>query len=1086
MANRIQLLRPDDLLYLEIEPVNLALKASSDGTQTLVRQMAGQPSYLVVHFPPQAIMEEAFLENPPPGFDNNKINGGDAYSKNAPAETATPLTSAESRLSGPSRLVFRLPDARDFSLPFTVAALLDWDKYQLVVTPIAGLGVNPAAAEINQSGEIRPPELLETSIELPYRLLISPNGQAGWGHSLTPVTHAGLTEVWHTRLLQPKADGTQTTLSAAHQAPLRAVWSPDFQFEPRTIIDIISDKPPVPVPKLSDNQPFRSSMNGYDRFSIVLNTSAFKGYVDENSASYRPRPFFAEQLMLSPVGGWLRSRGNWELPYYLSRPLFFQTVAPKPVQVVRPTPGFSLLTDRVRTYFPADPARITPELSALLIRPGVRAVNPTTALSEWVHRATMGRDHYVRIVYEGYLYPFGHRAALIKVTERKIKKLPGNRLYAVLMQRMFIVVREPVKDYAAIGQRTVAGLGTRLDRHLPFRNIRLTTLVTPDIVAPGTPGVDIGDFAIWVKVNENGQVQPFRFHATAEEYSGRTVDFNAAMIFVSADKTATVSGTVYKAYAAASSAERFCPANNQTVTYVNDPGVAMPDNTRFETEQLEFHAREMLEPGTVANYAGYVPFLLSAKINLPALEKLLGTPKPVRIRLADDYLKSGLTNSGKVFAELVKEAPLLPGGNLPQFAAEVIGAAFSASQAGGLSTPSFEVSCLSESLGPLGGKISDAQQSNFDPASFFPTTLGPKLFGEFDLADLIIGGLGSLGKNAPNIIREPDGVSMKWEPALKNYDLLVLKIVLDEAKALIEARIKQLPPGPGVESVFKGKIDNFELEFLEVVALHFKSFAFESLNGAKPSINVQLQDDDPLQFKGALKFVNELRNIIPKGLFGDGASLELISNGIRAGFSFAVPPVAVGVFALKDIVLSAYLTLPFTDGKPLFDFGISERHKPFVLTVAFFGGGGFFHLQVDTKGVRQLEAALEFGANASIDLGVASGGVHFMAGIYFGMKRADSGVTSSELTGYLRCGGELSVLGLISVSLEFMLSFTYYVNEDKCKGRATLVVTVEILFFSASVELTVEKGFGGASGDPVLREVMPEAAIWNEYAASFA
>ncbi len=1085
MANRIRLLRPDDLLCLEIEPVNLILSsatASATVGRTLVKENREQPSYLVVHFPPQSILEEAFVENPPPGFDNNTINGGDEYSTTAPAGSVSALDRpALARLSGPSRLVFRMPDKPDFSLPFTVEALLKWDNFTLMVTPIAGLGLEPTATEISQSGEIRAPEPLETAIEMPYRLVISPNGQVQWGHSTTPVTRQGITEVWHTRLLQPK-EGSDAELSAANKAPLRAVWSPDFKFKPRSILEILSDTPPEPVAQLSDTTPFRSPMNGYDRFSIVLNTSAFKGYVNESSATYKPRPFYAEQLLLSPVGGWLRSRGNWELPYYFSTPIFFQTVKPKPISVVRPTPSFTVLSDRIRTYFPSNIEQVSPELVIKLPRLGKRAVNPTTALSEWVHRATMGRDHYVRIVYEGYLYPFGHRAALIKVTERKIKQLPGGRLYAVLMQRMFIVVREPVKNYAVIGQRTVGGVGTRLERHLPFRNIRLTTLITPDIMPPDVPGVNIGDFAIWVKVNENGAVQPFRFHAVAEEYSGRMVDFNATMIFVSADKTAAVSGTVFKAYAAAPSSERFCPVNNQTVTYVNSAGVEKPDNTRFETDQFEFHSMEMLEPGAVSDYAGYVPFLLSAKVNIPALEKLLGTPKPVRIRLTDDYLKSGLVNTGKVFAEIIKEASMPFGGNLPQFAAEVIGAAFSAQQAGGLSTPSFNVSCLSESMGPLGGTVSDARQSNFDPVSFFPTSLGAKLFGEFDLADLILGGLGSLGANAPNIIREADGVSMKWEPKLKSKELLVLKIALDEAKALFEISIKGVPP----TSIFKGKIEKFDLEFLEVVLLKFKSFAFESVNGAKPEINVQLDDDNPLQFIGALTFVNEIRNIIPKGLFGDGASLELIPSGIRAGFSFAVPPVAVGVFALKDIVLGAYLTLPFATGKPTFDFNVSERHKPFVLTVAFFGGGGFLHLQVDTKGVRQLEAALEFGANASIDLGVASGGVHFMAGIYFGMKVLDSGATESELTGYLRCGGELSVLGLISISLEFMLSFTYYIEEDKCKGRATLVVTVEVLFFSASVELTIEKGFGGSSGDPVLREVMPTPAIWSEYASAFA
>ena len=126
--------------------------------------------------------------------------------------------------------------------------------------------------------------------------------------------------------------------------------------------------------------------------------------------------------------------------------------------------------------------------------------------------------------------------------------------------------------------------------------------------------------------------------------------------------------------------------------------------------------------------------------------------------------------------------------------------------------------------------------------------------------------------------------------------------------------------------------------------------------------------------------------------------------------------------------------MPFLDGRPLFDFSFSSREHPFNLTVAFLGGGGFFHLQIDTLGIKMLEAALEFGASASIDLGVASGSVHIMAGIYFSMQRRDIDgieVDAATLEGYLRMGGELSVLGLISVSLEFYLSFRLRIRQER-------------------------------------------------------
>ncbi len=79
-------------------------------------------------------------------------------------------------------------------------------------------------------------------------------------------------------------------------------------------------------------------------------------------------------------------------------------------------------------------------------------------------------------------------------------------------------------------------------------------------------------------------------------------------------------------------------------------------------------------------------------------------------------------------------------------------------------------------------------------------------------------------------------------------------------------------------------------------------------------------------------------------------------------------------------------------------------------------------------------------------------------------------------------GGELSVIGLIKVSLEFVLSFTYDGGRDKAYGRATLTVKVEIAFFSTSVDITVERASGGKSGDPTFGQLFSSAETWSEYA----
>jgi hypothetical protein len=196
-----------------------------------------------------------------------------------------------------------------------------------------------------------------------------------------------------------------------------------------------------------------------------------------------------------------------------------------------------------------------------------------------------------------------------------------------------------------------------------------------------------------------------------------------------------------------------------------------------------------------------------------------------------------------------------------------------------------------------------------------------------------------------------------------------------------------------------------------------------------------------------------------------------------------VPSVGVGIFSIQNIAVGAALSIPFTDRPAGVRFAISERHKPFLVTVSLFGGGGFFAVEVSADGLESVEASLEFGGNISLNLGVASGGVFVMAGIYFGLKGK-----SIELTGYLRCGGYLSVLGLISISLEFYLAFTYHKKASggsEVWGQASLTVSVKVAFFSTSVTLSVERRFAGSDGDPSFADTLTPIE-WARYLQAFA
>jgi hypothetical protein len=181
------------------------------------------------------------------------------------------------------------------------------------------------------------------------------------------------------------------------------------------------------------------------------------------------------------------------------------------------------------------------------------------------------------------------------------------------------------------------------------------------------------------------------------------------------------------------------------------------------------------------------------------------------------------------------------------------------------------------------------------------------------------------------------------------------------------------------------------------------------------------------------------------------------------------------------------MTLPFGDKPVRFRFEFCTRDKPFKMTIYIFGGGGFFGLGVGTDGFEILEAALEFGVAASIDLGIASGSAKIVVGIYFKLEEKSGPPKRQEtsLTGYFRAHGEVSVMGIISITLDIYLGLTYVFETKKATGEATISISVHIVFFSISASVTVRRSIGG-EGDPKFIDAIPNQATWNEYAGAFA
>ena len=284
------------------------------------------------------------------------------------------------------------------------------------------------------------------------------------------------------------------------------------------------------------------------------------------------------------------------------------------------------------------------------------------------------------------------------------------------------------------------------------------------------------------------------------------------------------------------------------------------------------------------------------------------------------------------------------------------------------------------------------------------------------------------------------------------------------------------------------RFEKFEVDVVPLLAVKFNYLEFKTGSSQKTDVKVDIDKNDPIAFKGVLSFVNNLQSIIPSGGFSDdGPYIDLKPTGVTAGFNISVPNVEVGICMISNISLGAKVTLPFTGAPLTIGFNFCQRENPFLLTISCFGGGGYFIMVTTLKGIQSIEAAFEFGAAMSLDVGVASGGVSAMGGFYYKMEIV-KGEETTTLSGYLRLNGHLSILGLISLSLEFYLAFnTVLANGkvQKLEGVATLKVKVEIAFFSKTVSVTVRRELKGADADPKFVEMIDQDD-WQEYCLAFA
>ncbi len=863
-------------------------------------------------------------------------------------------------------------------------------------------------------------------IEFPTRLLISYDEPVDWLGGPQPQQADGRTALWHVRL-HPAPDGAGLGASDG-SVKLRA-------FAMVTNGGMLPPGAPYIAPVLED---------------LVTLTSRIPLPGIGGPLEVHSDPLSAEQFLITPMGTSAHLHGAWE-------PL-------------------------------SDPA---------LAR--YREVDRRApALVAYDHITGLGRDQYVRIVHHGRLST-GHEALHMQEYKRLFIARPDDGIVAYLQREDRIIVKQPEKTYGA------ADGFQHMGREMPFHVLRITDRVTPLIIPPKPPHdpplppeQDEPDLAaFWVRLKESGKDHEFTLIGTDSE--ARKVSFTMPMVFVPDGLT----------------------NEQQQLKDLYDPE---KENTPAEPGKMEQRQKRELHgqvmamaqpppgaPGSTSHAVGSLTFRLgpngapvvgqpcvaAAEVRVPAVEQFTPSAGNLKVEFNDTYLRQTMDgHPAGAYLDLTDQLKLV----------------FGAEQAGGLSSPNAAVKTITSQAGiipdlfktdPTTGAVADANDIQAIREAFG----GAQLLG-IDLSKYLKGlvkdQLGALrqlsDKQIENILADANGLlpapvlrmrdladgqgkelRYVWKPPLAPPPAALIDV--SKASLILDARTVRSMDAVD-KSTVQGSLSHFALDFLGMARVEFEELKFKTGPGQKPDVTASGVE---LKFRGAMEFVNTLRSALPADVFGAGAFIDVQTTGIRAGYTLALPTLALGVFNLANLSLSAELAIPF-DGKPVsFRFAVCEQKHPFNLTVSLFGGGGYFSLLVDASGVREVEGAIEFGGAAALDLGVASGGVSIMAGIRFMLAKVD-GKDDVKLTGYLRCNGFLTVLGIVTVSVEFYLELTYEKRgkQSMVRGRGTLTVSVRIAFFSKSVSLELERTFAGAPVDPTFAQCFSKGHDWPKYCAAFA
>jgi hypothetical protein len=919
------IIRNIDCLFLQATFYNLSLKVDANGqTPILVPTDTHSPSYITFEFPSQSIAEEW-----------------------VPLSTAGARPPRQWSPAGPTRLAFQLgPELKGIS--YDLESILDWTSL-VQVSPVS-------------EGE---PSLIETRIEVPYGVVLSPDSSSVWQHTRRPEPpnpYGTISEPWRAWISSPAGNAYET--SKAGGVKLRAVY--------------------VTYALPSDFYALK-----LDDCKELVALTCPPGL----------QPLQAYRLSLSSLGSSSNIVGNWP---------------------ETPSSNHQLLG---LTY-----------------------------------RSAQGRDCFVQKTELFFSFPFCLNVKLVTTYGRAV------------MPEEHQSTPSAVAYLAAAA--TVDSLEPSIFDLKSFPNGGAEMIFKQVELVDGPYKVD--------PVHESGQFWPLRpgttekviFHLTGVDRRDRPIDYYGPLyLYAERSQDADIQ-RARDTYVA--ELPRFMCGGAQVAFASSDR-----DDTSAETRSLTFS----LSTKPLSGSTQFVPRLAEAQILLPGVKQLTGKDTVVNCEFFSDFVSAGGFDSGppgEVFLRLKDGLSFDQRGQFPE-------------GTGGVGNVALAVSGLSRKYGVIAGNPQQISQE-IVPKDLFSDAA--KLLGNVSLEDILASGPITAELGMPTLVSNTtvDGCesSVSWavtnRPGYRVLNSVSPLNMQDTSSLKLTAYIgSNLTAGKTTVQI-SGELCEFELSF-SVLSVYFSKMAFKYTSGEKPSLVPSIKG---VSLRDPLNFLQTLEDNLA-GLISSDFYIDLAPLSISIGTIITIGNLDLGsAFSLDNIRFEWELILPF-GGDPLaFRFGFSDRSHPFRLTIDFLSGGGFFALELNAlpsqsgNVIRELEAALEFGAYLSLSLlDIASGSVHAMAGVYW---HFDGAADQTEFSGFLDLGGDLSVLGFISVSVQLLLSLN--VDGSDIEGRADLTISVSVLFFSESWSFSVEQRFSSTRSSaarlnhPLFTDYMSREQ-WRTYWGAF-